>query len=212
MKLFKASKILHIVVLLCCFLPAIVPSCGMYPTKREIEEQEKAKQDSIAQIAAIDTLQIKSVDSTIIENKNDTAITADTVSTKNKVDTVTTKNKVKEDSMLDGILLLILSPDGKNLSIVGYTLNKVFGYCPVIFFLSLCWSIILRFKNSNHKLAFHLSLMGQIALTLFLKDNLSDVVWGFWVVYALSLFNAILNWRIYFEVKKNKLDNVWGDL
>jgi hypothetical protein len=221
MKLLKASKILHIVVLLCCFLPAIMPSCGG-SSKEDLERREKAVQDSINEVTKADSLKINSGDSVLVENKTDTSAIvnySDTIKTDSTVveiakDTSTVKNSEAEANTLQKILKFLLLPDGENYSIAGFAVMCLAMSSPVIFMLMLVWASLLRFTNNNHKLIFIQTLIGFIALTIYIAsdDYLTHVMWGFWVVYFLSLFNAILNWRIYFETKRNKQINVWGDL
>jgi|GEM_PF-3224873 len=225
MKLLKASKILHIVVLLCCFLPAIFSGCEESPSKRELEQRYKDQQDSLAKIAVADTLKDNGFDSSLLENKRDTTIidtttmvnAADTITTEttvieSKADTRAVKNSDEEDSIFQKALNRLVFPDRENFSLIGFTFFAFIACGSVIFLFMLIWSMLLRFTNNNHKLMFIQTLIGQIALTIFITENFKDLMWGFWVVYAVSLFNAILNWRIYFEAKRNKLNNVWGDL
>src|SRR6185437_13816121 len=121
MKLLKASKILHIVVLLCCFLPAIMPSCGG-SSKEDIERREKAIQDSIIEVTKADSLKLSEGDSVFVENKVDTTImvaNADTVATdsavvKSATDTSVVKNKEEETNILKKILHFLLLPDTEN--------------------------------------------------------------------------------------------------
>ena len=221
MKLLKASKILHIVVLLACFLPAIMPSCGG-PSKEEIQAREHALQDSLNEVARADSLKLNLDDSVLTENKVDTSTTvtnANTVKTDSTVvesakDTSAVKNKDEENNILKKAMNFLLLPDGENYSIAGFAFVCVAWSSPVIFMLMLIWATLLRFTNTNHKLIFIQTLIGFIALTIYIAsdDYLTHVMWGFWLAYALSFFNAILNWRIYFESKRNKQSNVWGDL
>jgi len=220
MKLLKASKILHIVVLLCCFLPAIMPSCGG-SSKEDIERREKAIQDSIIEVTKADSLKLSQGDSVFVENKVDTTImvaNADTVATdsavvKSATDTSVVKNKEEETNILKKILHFLLLPDTENYSIAGFAVVCLAMSSIAIYMLMFIWATLLRFTSKNHKLIFIQTVIGFIALTIYVtSDYFTAVMWGFWVVYALSLFNAILNWRIYFEDKKNKLTNIWGDL
>ncbi|HXU28748.1 MAG TPA: hypothetical protein VN698_16080 [Bacteroidia bacterium] len=220
MKLVKASKILHVIVLLCCFLPAIIPTCGG-PTKAEIEAREKTVQDSISQVTVADTLKINASDSALA--KTDTSLVDTTAIVNNadkvKTDTATVESETDtiktikpEKPTWQKAFSLLIFPDNDNLSIVGYTLFGFVASCPVIFLFMLLWSALLRFTNNNYKLIFIQTLLGQIVLTIYILNNYEDLLWGYWVVYALSLFNAILNWWIYFTVKRDKQINAWGDL
>lgn len=225
MKLIKASKILHAVVLLSCFLPAIMPSCSFGgPTKEDIERREKALQDSMIEVATAYNLKVNAIDSAYAENKTDTSF-VDTTATITNADTLKTDtsktvsaadtlqtNKTKK-TILEKAFGRLIMPDEDNYSLMGYVLLYSAMSSPAIFMLLLIWAIGLRFTSSNHKLIFIQAVIGFLALSLYASsDYVKDVMWGFWVVYVLSLFNAILNWRIYFDAKKNKQTNVWGDL
>jgi hypothetical protein len=225
MKLLKASKILHVVVLLCCFLPAVFLSCEDSPSKKELEERAKVVQDSLDKIATADTLKTNLSDTALVENKRDTIIVdtttmitttdtikTDTAFTESKADISTVKNTEEENEWVKDLLNRLIFPDRENLSFIGYGIVGIEASCPILFLFLLIWSAGLRFTSNNHKLIFIQTLIGFIALSIFMPDKVKDLMWGFWLVYVLSLFNAILNWRIYFDAKRNKLHNVWGDL
>lgn len=227
MNLLKASKILHVIVLLSCFLPAIFLGCEDSPTKKELEERAKAVQDSLDNVAKTDSIKINLSDSVLTENKTDTSYADTTTVVAAKIDTIkvdtikvaesandtsAVKNKESGSEVLQDLLNRLVFPDRENLSMVGYLLIGFSNASPILFMFLLIWSTGLRFRSNNHKLIFIQTFIGFIALSLFFPDKLKDIMWGFWIVYALSLLNTTLNWWIYYKAKKSKLTSVWGDL
>jgi hypothetical protein len=181
MKLLKASKILHVVVLLCCFLPAIFSGCEDSPSKKEMEERAKVVQDSLDRIAATDTIQIKSADTIAPENKTDINYAIDTIRTtptpmEGPKDTSTVKSTESGNEVLQELLNRLVFPDRENLSITGYMLLGFSSCCPILFLFMLIWAVGLRFTSKNHKLIFILTLMGFIALTIFMPDKFKDLI------------------------------------
>ncbi|UKJ08713.1 hypothetical protein [Solitalea lacus] len=173
MLLKNISKILYGLLMVTFFLPAI-KSCTVMESRKVENSQNRITIDSTKII--------------------DTAID----STGYAVDTTSTKpykpKEVQPDSAKTArdYLKLILTPDGKNDSIIGYTyryFNK--SSIAIYFFLSII-SFALVLKNKNLKTLFKLSIITTALLGLFLYWG-DNVVWGFWVILFLNLIILLVN-------------------
>ncbi|MCO4291736.1 hypothetical protein NF867_02530 [Solitalea sp. MAHUQ-68] len=178
------SKILYGLLMLSFFLPAIKSCTGMEGRKTE------GGQDSISvdtTKAAVDTTGLASIDSAATKPHSSTEIQSD--STKTKKD----------------YLDLVLMPDGKNDSLIGYVYRYFNKSSIAIYFILSIISFTLVLKNRNPKTLFKLSILTTILLGLFLYWG-DTVVWGFWVILSINISILIINLiRVRLHSKDNNI-------
>ena len=168
-------KVNSSILLLCFFLPFVAPMCS---------SEKPAKDES-----TIDSLSIESNRGSIFPD----SVLQDTVSSQEKVMenpyTVYSKESQQQDRNL---LNFIESPDGENLSGLGYIYNywllgATIVSIPVSFILILT-SLFMR-KWRAKTLLISISLL---CLLFFGLINLSELAYGYWVALAFNFVLVIL--------------------
>ena len=214
------SKSLHILVILCFFLPFFPQGCDE-PSQKE-KEAEKAKQDSIKSFESIAGNDSANMDRKIM----DSILKSDSVSANNKiakeVTVDTLKNKPVEtkkenassnengnltDKLINkwSFLKILLRPGG-NYSGIGYLIDSILPfvvYCGIfISFILLITGLFFKYFNLSKKYLingiFH--IIGIIFLLLTRSMLSSEKLWGFWVCIILWIILGIIDW--FFAIKK----------
>ena len=85
-------------------------------------------------------------------------------------------------------LFPITHPNGKNSSMLGDFIEHVTDASIILFAIFIIWGLIMRVQsNTNENLVFTLTLLGILALNIYLIDHFKQVIWGYWVVYTLAM-------------------------
>ncbi len=190
-KLF--SKTIHIAMIFCFCLPFLKGCSGCGVSPEELAAKAKAEQDSIAAYSL-----------NHIENTTDTvAISLAFDSSQTIIPDTSRINPtlpaMNNKSIWVKFLSAVLQPNGDfsglGLIVFGIQLGGVPIYmglliCLLLIIISLC----ISFQRKNtYKLIFVFSIIELLFLSLFYLaiGNYSEILYGYWLVFVLSLFNSI---------------------
>jgi len=215
----KLSKINQILLILCFFLPFMINGCwdenGRYHSSKkekqnEIEiQKERLIQDSIKLSELLSKAKSHNDTLKILDSVNNNSNTINS----NKIDSIkqthdstnketSEKPKIKTESKFETIVLTIFkfiySPDGVNLSGIGFIIwYFYYALLPIslLFILMALISKIRKKKINLHIILFNsLSLIGLMLMYLGINEAL---LYGFYITFIVNLLTLLIDIILY---------------
>lgn len=136
---------------------------------------------------------------------NEENIDSDTTHTKSISDSLLTFNDNLNNEKSDNIKkdYSVLLPDGENQSFFGFLFANFEAVLITVFIVFVIYSGILRWFFESHLLICIQLFIGLISLSFnaYIFWQI-DIMWGYWIVYFLTLLNLIFSCLTLVQMKK----------